>query len=123
MSEIKKIKEEYLLKLNEDLDQNKLNEIKTELFGKNGVISTKFKQLGSIAENKRKEFASELNYLKNELEELILKKNENIQNKEINKKLENEKIDIDMYEINKADQYMIAGVNTKQQLMELQKYL
>ena len=94
MSEIKKIKEEYLLKLNEDLDQNILNEIKTELFGKNGVIPTKFKQLGSIAENKRKEFASELNYLKNELEELILKKNENIQNQEINKKLENEKIDI-----------------------------
>ena len=94
MSEIKKIKEEYLLKLNKDLDQNKLNEIKVELFGKNGVISTKFKQLGSIAENERKEFASELNYLKNELEELISKKNENIQNKEINKKLENEKIDI-----------------------------
>ena len=73
MSEIKKIKEEYLLKLNDVLDQNKLNEIKTELFGKNGIISTKFKQLGSIPENKRKEFASKLNYLKNELEDLILK--------------------------------------------------
>ena len=40
MSEIKKIKEEYISKLNEFLDQNKLNEIKTELFGKNGIIST-----------------------------------------------------------------------------------
>ena len=58
MSEIKKIKEEYLLKLNEVLDQNKLNEIKTELFGKNGIISTKFKQLGSIPENKRKDYAT-----------------------------------------------------------------
>ena len=94
MSEIKKIKEEYLLKLNEVLDQNKLNEIKTELFGKNGIISTKFKQLGSVTKDKRKEFASELNYLKNELEELISKKDENIQNQKINKKLENEKIDI-----------------------------
>ena len=63
MSEIKKIKEQYISRLNEFMDQNKLNEIKTELFGKNGVIPTKFKQLGSIAENKRKEFASELNYL------------------------------------------------------------
>ena len=43
MSEIKKIKEQYLSKLNEFLDQNKLNEIKTELFGKNGIISTKFR--------------------------------------------------------------------------------
>ena len=64
MSEIKKIKEEYLLKLEKVLDQNKLNEIKTELFGKNGIISNQFKQLGSIDENKRKEFASELNFLK-----------------------------------------------------------
>jgi phenylalanyl-tRNA synthetase alpha chain len=70
MSEIKKIKEEYFLKLNEVLDQNKLNEIKTELFGKNGIISTKFKKLGSIAEDRRKEFASELNYLKNEYKTL-----------------------------------------------------
>ena len=74
MSEIKKIKEEYLLKLDKVLDQNKLNEIKTELFGKNGIISNQFKQLGSITEDKRKEFASELNFLKNELQKLILKK-------------------------------------------------
>ena len=94
MSEIKKIKEEYILKLNEVLDQNKLNEIKTKLFGKNGIISAQFKQLGSLAEDSRKEFASELNYLKNELQELIAKKNENIQNQAINQKLENEKIDV-----------------------------
>ena len=94
MSEIKKIKEQYLSKLNEFLDQNKLNEIKTELFGKNGIISNQFKQLGSISEDKRKEFASELNFLKNELQEIILKKNESIQNQEINKKLKNDDIDV-----------------------------
>ena len=43
MSEIKKIKEEYLAKLNDVLDQNKVNEIKTELFGKSGIITNKFK--------------------------------------------------------------------------------
>jgi phenylalanyl-tRNA synthetase alpha chain len=94
MSEIKKIKEEYLLRLDKVLDQYKLNEIKTELFGKNGIISNKFKKLGSIDEGKRKEFASELNFLKNELQDLILKKNENIQNQEINKKLKDDNIDV-----------------------------
>ena len=64
MSEIKKIKEQYFSKLNEFLDQNKLNEIKTELLGKNGIISKKFKQLGSIPEEKRKKYATELNLLK-----------------------------------------------------------
>ena len=94
MSEIKKIKEQYLSKLNEFLDQNKLNEIKTELFGKNGIISTKFKQLGSITEEKRKDYAIELNLLKNELQELISKKTEEIQNQEINKKLTDDNIDV-----------------------------
>jgi phenylalanyl-tRNA synthetase alpha chain len=94
MSEIKKIKEQYLSKLNEFLDQNKLNEIKTELFGKNGIISTKFKQLGSITEEERKDYATELNLLKNELQELISKKTEKIQNQEINKKLTDDNIDV-----------------------------
>ena len=79
MTEIKKIKDQYFLKLNEPLDQNKLNSIKTELFGKNGVVSIKFKQLGSINEEERKSYASELNLLKNELQELISKKSEEIQ--------------------------------------------
>ena len=94
MSEIKKIKEQYLSKLNEFLDQNKLNEIKTELFGKNGIISTKFKQLGSITEEGRKDYATELNLLKNKLQELISKKTEEIQNQEINKKLKDDNIDV-----------------------------
>ena len=94
MSEIKKIKEQYFSKLNEFLDQNKLNEIKTELFGKNGIISTKFKQLESITEEERKNYATELNLLKNELQELISKKTEEIQNQEINKKLKNDNIDV-----------------------------
>jgi len=94
MSEIKKIKEQYLSKLNEFLDQNKLNEIKTELFGKNGIISIKFKQLGSIPEEKRKDYATELNLLKNELQDLISKKTEETQNQEINKKLKDDNIDV-----------------------------
>jgi len=94
MSEIKKIKEQYLSKLNEFLDQNKLNEIKTELFGKNGIISTKFKQLGSITEEERKDYATELNLLKNELQDLISKKTEETQNQEINKKLKDDNIDV-----------------------------
>ena len=73
MSEIIKIKEKYLSKLSEFLDQNKLNEIKTELFGKNGIITTKFKQLGSIPEEQRKDYAVSLNLLKNELQGEVLK--------------------------------------------------
>jgi len=48
MSDIKKIKDEYLNKLSDDLNIENVNKIKTELFGKNGTISNLFKKLGII---------------------------------------------------------------------------
>ena len=98
MSDIKKIKNEYLDKLSSDLNLDKLNQIKTELFGKNGVISNSFKKLGSIPSDERKNFASELNFIKDELQEKINGKFQEIETKEINSKLENEKVDITLPE-------------------------
>jgi phenylalanyl-tRNA synthetase alpha chain len=40
---------------------DEINQIKTELFGKNGLISSQFKNIGSIPEMERKKFASDLN--------------------------------------------------------------
>ena len=45
MSDIKKIRDEFVNKLKEDLDLNSVNQIKTDLFGKNGKISIEFKKL------------------------------------------------------------------------------
>ena len=98
MSDIKKIKNEYLDKLSGDLNLDKLNQIKTELFGKNGVISNSFKKLGSIPSKDRKKFASELNFIKDHLQEKINGKFQEIEIKEINSKLENEKVDITLPE-------------------------
>ena len=98
MSDIKKIKNEYLAKLNEHLDLNLINQIKTDLFGKNGLISNQFKQLGKTPEEERKKFASDLNITKDELQNLIASKIEEIETKEINQKLEKEKIDITLPE-------------------------
>jgi phenylalanyl-tRNA synthetase alpha chain len=94
MSDIKKLKDEFLSKLEKNLDLNQVNQIKTDLFGKNGLISSQFKQLGKIPENERKKFAADLNSLKDELQNLIFKKLNDIETKEINQKLEKEKIDI-----------------------------
>ena len=96
MSDIKKIKDEYILKLTENLDLNQINKIKTDLFGKNGLVSSQFKQLGKIEEEERKKFASDLNTIKDELQNLITSKVDEIENKEINQKLEKEKVDISL---------------------------
>ena len=98
MSDIKKIKDEYLGKLSGDLNLERVNRIKTELFGKNGVISNLFKKLGSIPSDERKKFASDLNFIKEELQEKINNKIQEIEIKEINSKLENEKVDITLPE-------------------------
>ncbi len=94
MSDIKKIKDEFILKLEKNIDHNEVNKIKTDLFGKNGLISSQFKKLGSVEESKRKKFASDLNSIKDELQNLITKKIQEIETNEINEKLKKEKVDI-----------------------------
>ncbi len=98
MSDLKKIKDEYLSKLKRQSNLSEINEIKSNLFGKNGLISSQFKKIGSIDENERKKFASDLNVIKDELQDLINFKINEIQNAEINKKLEKEKIDVTLPE-------------------------
>jgi len=94
MSDLKKIKDEFITKLSGKLNLSEINEIKSNLFGKNGLISLQFKKIGSIAESERKKFASDLNVIKDELQNLINIKINEIQISEINEKLEKEKIDI-----------------------------
>jgi phenylalanyl-tRNA synthetase alpha chain len=98
MSDLKNIHEEYTTKLKEKLSLDQINQIKSDLFGKNGLISSQFKSLGSLDENKRKQFASELNKIKDELQNTISEKLKELELKKINEKLENEKIDITLPE-------------------------
>jgi len=98
MSDIIKIKEEYISKLNQDIDLNQVNQFKTELFGKNGKISNEFKKMGSIPADVRKKFASDLNAIKDEIQNLISKKTQEIEIQEINSKIQNEKVDVTLPE-------------------------
>ena len=94
MSDLKKIKNEFLSKLNGKLDIVEINQIKSDLFGKSGLITTQFKKIGTIEESERKKFASDLNIIKDEFQDLISSKINELESAEINKKLEKEKIDI-----------------------------
>ena len=99
MSDLKKIKEEFLSKLKKKLNFSEINQIKSDLFGKNGQVSSQFKKIGTLAESEKKKFASDLNIIKDELQSLINSKMDEIQSAEINEKLEKEKIDITLPEI------------------------
>ena len=98
MSDLKKIKDKLLLKLKSKLNLSEVNQMKSDLFGKNGLVSSQFKKIGTIAETERKKFASELNVIKDELQDLINLKIKEIENEEIREKLQKEKIDITLPE-------------------------
>ncbi len=98
MSDIIKIKEEYLNKLSEVSDLKQINQIKSELFGKSGKISNEFKKIGSLNSEERKGISSQLNATKSELQNFIEKKIKDIEINEINSKLKNEKVDVTLPE-------------------------
>ncbi|WP_440929390.1 phenylalanine--tRNA ligase subunit alpha [Candidatus Pelagibacter sp.] len=98
MSDLKKIRDEFISKLKVKLDLAELNQIKSDLFGKNGLVSSQFKKIGTIDISKRKKFASDLNIIKDELHDLINLKIQEIEKANINEKLEKEKIDVTLPE-------------------------
>ena len=98
MSDLKKIKNNFIEKINEIVDLESLNKLKSELFGKNGLIPNEFKKIGTISPDKKKQFASDLNSIKDELQNSITGKIQKIETDIIKKKKKNEKLDVTLPE-------------------------
>ncbi len=94
MSDLEKINSSFNDKIKTVKSKDDLQNLKTEFFGKNGQITSQFKSLGSLPEAKKKEFASSLNKLKENLNNQLELKNSELENLEINEKLKDEKLDI-----------------------------
>ena len=74
MSDLDKINSIFNAKIDQIKSKDNLQNLKTEFFGKNGQITSQFKNLGSLSPDKKKEFATELNKLKDSLSNQIEKK-------------------------------------------------
>jgi len=94
MSDLDKISSVFNAKINTVKTKEELQNIKTEFFGKNGQITSQFKSLGSLEPEKRKEFASNLNKIKDDITNQLEQKILEIETNEINGKLKNEKVDV-----------------------------
>ena len=94
MSDLDKINSIFNAKIDSVKTKEDLQNIKTEFFGKKGQITKQFQTLGSLDPEKRKEFASYLNKIKDDLTNQIEKKDFELSNLEINEKLKNEKVDV-----------------------------
>jgi len=94
MENINQIESDILNKIKNVSNRSSYETIKTEIFGKRGIITELFKKIGSLDQSGRKEYASKLNSLKTKVTEILEKKLTDFDQSEINKKLKNEKIDI-----------------------------
>jgi phenylalanyl-tRNA synthetase alpha chain len=88
------IESDILNKIKSISDRNSYDKIKTEIFGKKGIITELFKKIVNLDQSQRKEYALKLNFLKAKVTKILEKKLIDFDQSEINKKLENEKMDI-----------------------------
>jgi len=96
MENLNQITSDILNKIKNIKDRNAYDSIKTEIFGKKGIITELFKKIGSLDQAQRKEYASKLNSLKKQATEILEQKLTDFDQSEINKKLKNEKIDAEL---------------------------
>ncbi|MBR3229863.1 MAG: phenylalanine--tRNA ligase subunit alpha, partial [Bacilli bacterium] len=73
-----------------------LSELKAKYLGKKGSISSLSLKMKEIANEKKKEFGMKLNKIKNEANDLLDGKREEIEKKLLDSKLKNESIDISL---------------------------
>ena len=84
MSDLDNISSSFDQKVNFVKSKEELQNLKTKFFGKNGEITNQFKNLGSLEVNKRKEFASSLNKIKDSLAIQLEKKLLELETLEVN---------------------------------------
>ena len=94
MSELDKIKKNFVDKLNKIKTKEDLQNLKSEFLGKNGFVTNEFKKMSQLNLDQKKEFSIQLNEIKNSINDNLLNKLKEIEKDEINKKLSDEKIDI-----------------------------
>ena len=71
-----------------------INEFRIKFLGKKGIISLEMKELASLSGDERKQHAEKLNKIKDSVLEIIDSKTEELHNKELEKKLNSETLDI-----------------------------
>ena len=98
MSEFEKKIIQFKERLNNSKNLKELLSINSEIFGKNGIINSEFKKLGSIPTEEKKFFAASINKIKQELSDIYKAQSSKMLDNDIIEKVQKEKIDITLPE-------------------------
>ena len=91
---MEELKVEIEKKLKEITTLKEWNDLKVQYLGKKGPISEQINKMASLSSEEKKEFGKQLNSLKNEVNLLFEEKKSELEKEELEKRLEEEKIDI-----------------------------
>ena len=94
--QIEELRKEIVEKISEVKDLKELNEIRMLYLGKKGPISELTSKMATLTVEEKKTLGKAVNDLKNEVNDLIEEKREVLETEELNRKLEEEKIDISL---------------------------
>ncbi len=94
MQDYDKLKNEVLIKIKEANSLDDLENLRVQVLGKKGSITSLMKQLGSLEPDKRREAGQILNSLQKNIIESIDNKKSSLEETYLNQKLKNEALDI-----------------------------
>ena len=94
MQDYDKLKNEVLIKIKEANSLDDLENLRVQVLGKKGSITSLMKQLGSLEPDKRREAGQILNSLQKNIIESIDNKKSSLEETYLNEKLKNEVLDI-----------------------------
>ena len=92
--QVKQIEKNALEELKNCAELKSLEETRVKYLGKKGELTALLKQMGSLSKEERPVIGSMVNKVRDELEEIISSKEEELKRAEIAKKLESERIDV-----------------------------
>lgn len=92
--EITKIRDVAKTLIEDAKDKKTLNDIRVQIFGKKGELTTILRGMANLSKEERPVIGNMVNSVKQELEEFIKQKENEFEEKELQEKLEKEKIDV-----------------------------
>ncbi len=88
---------EWSIKIEQASSLEELEKIRIELFGRKGFFAKEFERLKELSKDEKPKVARELNIAKNELNDLLQHKKDELLAKEIERRLKEEAIDLSLY--------------------------
>ena len=92
--QVKQIEKNALEELKNCAELKSLEETRVKYLGKKGELTALLKQMGNLSKEERPVIGSMVNKVRDELEEIISSKEEELKRAEIAKKLESERVDV-----------------------------